>query len=138
MLQLSVGLQKVHNLCKSGDDCIFPISVMWSVAEQSNDVHQTCALVVDLLPHAVCCMLYELSFVVVCFLILIYHINTLFLYLNRACDVLVQVVMNHFPYLRRPSHEHECFVYNMLKVTEYQPRLRLEFLIIIFKRYVSL
>jgi len=55
-----------------------------------------------------------------------------------ACDVLVQVVMNHFPYLRRPSHEHECFIYNMLEVTEYQPRLRLEFLIIIFKRLVAL
>lgn len=55
-----------------------------------------------------------------------------------ACDVLVQVVVKHFPYLRRSSHEHECFIYNMLKITEYQPKLRLEFLLIIFKRLVSL
>jgi RNA polymerase I-specific transcription initiation factor RRN3 len=58
--------------------------------------------------------------------------------LPMACDVLVQVVMNHFPYIRRPSHEHECFIYNMLKVTEYQPQMRLEFLIIIIKRLVTL
>ncbi|KDR09373.1 hypothetical protein L798_00940, partial [Zootermopsis nevadensis] len=55
-----------------------------------------------------------------------------------ACNILVQVMIKNFPYLRRPSHEQECFVYNMLRVIEYQPRLRLEVLLIIFKRLVAL
>jgi len=64
------------------------------------------------------------------------QVTKVLLHFHRASDILVQVMVNHFPYLRRPSHEHECFIYNMLKITEYQPRLRLEFLLIIFKRYI--
>ncbi|XP_069704959.1 RNA polymerase I-specific transcription initiation factor RRN3 isoform X2 [Periplaneta americana] len=53
-------------------------------------------------------------------------------------DVLVQVVVNNFPYIRRPSHEHESYVYNILEIVKRQPGLRLEFLLLIMKKLVAL
>lgn len=49
----------------------------------------------------------------------------------------MKIVRDHFPYFKRSSHEHECFVYNLLKILEYQPELRTDLLLLIVNRYAE-
>lgn len=53
-------------------------------------------------------------------------------------DILIQVVVNSFPYIRRPSHEHECYVHNILEIMKYHPSLHLELLLLVMKKLVAL
>lgn len=52
--------------------------------------------------------------------------------------LLVKTIRHHFPYLKRSAHEHECYIYNILKVFDYQPDLRTDLLLLIASRLTIL
>ncbi|GLH11224.1 Uncharacterized protein GBIM_16049 [Gryllus bimaculatus] len=55
-----------------------------------------------------------------------------------SLDLLKEVIEAHFPYLRRNVHEHQSYIYNMLKILHYQPVLRTDFLFLLIDRLIIL
>ncbi|CAH1399396.1 unnamed protein product [Nezara viridula] len=53
-------------------------------------------------------------------------------------ELLLSSVKNNFPYLKKPAKEHQCYVYNVLQISQYEPSIRFELLTAIINKLITL
>lgn len=56
----------------------------------------------------------------------------------RCKDLLIKSITNQYPYIKKPAHYHELYLYNLFLIIDYEPQLRLDILHLIFSRLIVL
>lgn len=52
----------------------------------------------------------------------------------RSVDLLVSIVADNFPYLNKGSSEHVAYTSNVLRILDYRPELRQQFLSLVINK----
>lgn len=53
-------------------------------------------------------------------------------------ELLLNSVKNNFPYMKKPAKEHQCYAYNVLQISQYEPSMRYELLAAIINKLITL
>ncbi|KAK9513068.1 hypothetical protein O3M35_001342 [Rhynocoris fuscipes] len=53
-------------------------------------------------------------------------------------EILIASLKKNYPYIKKPSHEHEVYVYNMLLITNYHPAIREDIFNILISKLIIL